>query len=83
MDGLENSAKDFEVGKALGWSACHRLRRIWKSILKRSIKERLFMASVESILLYGSETWTVTKAIEKKLYGCYTKMLRMVFNVPW
>ena len=41
------------------------------------------MASVESILLYGSETWTVTKAIEKKLYGCYTKMLRMVFNVSW
>ena len=36
------------------------------------------MASVESILLYGSETWSVTKA--KKLDGCYTKMLCTVFN---
>jgi len=34
-------------------------------------------------LLNESETWTVTKAMEKKLGGCYTKMLRMVFNVPW
>ena len=41
------------------------------------------MASVESILLYGSEIWPGTKAMEKKLDGCYTKMLRMVFNVSW
>ena len=80
----ESSATDFEVRKALAWSACHRLRRTWKSNLRRSIKERLFVAAVESILLYGSETWTVTKAMEKKLDGCYTKMLRMVFsNMSW
>ena len=36
------------------------------------------MASVESILLYGSDIWPVTKTMEKKLDGCCTKMLRMV-----
>ena len=41
------------------------------------------MASVESILLYGSESWTVTKAVEKKLDEYYTKMLCMIFNVSW
>ena len=41
------------------------------------------MASVEPILFHGSEIWTVTKAMEKKLDGCYTKMLCMVFNVSW
>ena len=41
------------------------------------------MASVEPVLLYGRETWTVRKAIEKKQDGCYTKMSRMVFNVSW
>ena len=74
---LESPAKDFEVRKALAWSACHRLRRTWKSNLRGSIKERLFVAAVESILLYGSETWTVKKAMEKKLDGCYTKMLQL------
>ena len=41
------------------------------------------MASVEPVLLYGRETWKVRKAMEKKQDGCYTKMLRMVFNVSW
>jgi len=40
------------------------------------------MASLESILLYGSETRTVTKTMEKKLDGCDTKSC-MVFNVSW
>ena len=40
------------------------------------------MASVESILLYGSETWTVTKTMEKKLDGCDTKSC-MVFKMSW
>ena len=35
------------------------------------------------ILLNESETCTVMKAMEKKLDGCYIKMLRMVFNVSW
>ena len=41
------------------------------------------MASVESILLYGSEAWTLTAVQEARLDGCYTSMLRMVFNVTW
>ena len=35
------------------------------------------------MLLYGSETWTLTKAQEKGLDGTYTKMLRMVLDVSW
>ena len=35
------------------------------------------------ILLNESETCTVMNGMERKLDGCYTKMLRMVFNVSW
>ena len=41
------------------------------------------MATVESILLYGSETWTLTKTLQKRLDGCYTRMLRMAYNISW
>ena len=41
------------------------------------------MATMESVLLYGSEAWTLTKSLEKQLSGCYTRLLRMVFNVHW
>ena len=80
---MESSEKDFEIRKALAWSSCHKLKKIWNSTLSRKIKVRLFLATVESVLLYGSETWTLTKSMEKKLNGCYTRMLRMCLNVSW
>ena len=39
------------------------------------MKRSFFQAAVVSILLYGSTTWTLTKRIEKKLDGNYTRML--------
>ena len=77
----ENTEKDFAVRKA--WSACHKLRKVWSSKLSRKIKVRLFHTTVESVLLYGSEAWTLTKKFTKQLDGCYTRMLRMALNVSW
>ena len=75
----ESSATDISVRKALAWSACHKLRKVWSSKLRRQIKERLFLATVDSVLLYGAETWTLTRTMEKQLNGRCTRMLRMVF----
>ena len=36
-----------------------------------------------SILLYGCTTWTLTKRLEKKLDGNYTRMLRVILNKSW
>ena len=36
-----------------------------------------------SILLYGWTTWTLTKWLEKKLDGYYTRMLRAILNKSW
>ena len=71
------------IRKAKAWAACHKLKKMWKSDLKRSLKIRLFVSTVESILLYGAETWTLTERLEKQLDGCYTRMLRMALNVNW
>ena len=79
----ESTAKDISVRKALAWTACHKLRKVWKSRLRRQVKERLFIATVESVLLYGAETWTLTKTLEKQLNGCYTRMLRMALNISY
>ena len=35
------------------------------------------------ILLYGCTTWTLTKRLEKKLDGNYTRMLRAILNRSW
>ena len=44
---------------------------------------RLFLAVVESVLLYGSEAWTLTETQEKQLDGCYTCLLCTALNVNW
>ena len=36
-----------------------------------------------SILLYECTTWTLTKRMEKKLDGNYTRMLRAILNKSW
>ena len=44
------------------------------------MKRSFFQAAVASILLYGCTTWTLTKRLEKKLDGNYTRMLRAILN---
>ena len=50
------SLKDFEVRKAIDCKACHKLKQIWKSTMNRKLKIRIFRTTIETILLYGSET---------------------------
>ena len=80
---MESTDKDVNVRTALVWSACHKLRNIWSSTLSKRITSRLFNATVESVLKYGAETWTITQTMQKQLDGCYTRMLWMALNVSW
>ena len=80
---MKSTEYDINVRKALAWTACHKLRKVWTSSLKTSIKVRLFIATVESVLLYNSNTWSLTNQMEKRLDGVYTRMLRMAMNVSW
>ena len=52
------------------------LNSIWRSDMNRRLKVNFFKAAVESILLYGSECWTLTKEEEHRSDGCYTRLLR-------
>ena len=47
------------------------------------MKCSFFQVAVVSILLYGCTTWILTKRMEKKLNGNYTRMLRAILNKPW
>ena len=47
------------------------------------MKHNFFQAAVMSILLYGCTTWMLTKRLEKKLDGNYTRMLQAILNKSW
>ena len=58
------------------WTAIAKVSVIWKSDLTDKMKRSFFQVAVVSILLYGCTTWTLTKQMEKKLDGNYSRMLR-------
>ena len=47
------------------------------------MKRSFFQAAVVSIQLYGCTTWTLTRRMENKLDGNYTRMLRAILNESW
>lgn len=64
---------------AKAWRALNRLKVIWKSALLEQINNRFFIRAVtESVLIYGSPAWTLSKKLV--LNGTCTRMLRAVLN---
>ena len=77
---VSSTEKDIDTRLTKAWTAIDRLSIIWKSNLTDKMKRSFFQAAVVSILLYGCTTWTLTKRLEKKLDGNYTRMLRAILN---
>ena len=80
---VSSTEKDIDTRLTKAWTAIDRLSIIWKSDLTDKMKRSFFQAAVVSILLYGCTTWTLTKRLEKKLDGNYTRMLRAILNKSW
>ena len=80
---VSSTETDIDTRLKKARTAIDRLSVIWKSVLTDEMKSSFFQAAVVWILLYGCTTWTLTKRMEKKLDGKYTRMLRAIFNESW
>ena len=80
---VSSTENDINTRRAKAWTINDSRSVIWKSDLTDEIKHSFFQAAVESILLYGCTTWTLTKRIGKKIGVNYTRMLRVVLNKSW
>ena len=79
---VSSTEKDIDT-LTKAWTAIDKLSIIWKSDLTDKMKRSFFQAAVVSILLYECTTWMLTKRLEKKLDGNYTRMLRAILNKSW
>ena len=68
---VSSTEKDLDTWLAKAWTAIDKMKRSF------------FQAAVLSILLYGCTAWTLTKRMEKKLDGNYTRMLQAILNKSW
>ena len=61
-----------------------KLRSVWPSkSLRKGTKIKIFNACVKSVLLYGCETWLVTKDIPRKLQTFANRCLRYILRIWW
>ena len=64
---MNSSLKDFEFRKVLALKAYHKIIKCWKSNLANTLNIRIGKVTIETILIYGSETWTINKSWKKGL----------------
>ena len=80
---VSSTEKGIDTQLTKAWTAIDWLSIIRKSDLTDKMKRSFFQAAVVLILLYGCTTWTLTKRVEKKLDGNYTRILRAILNKSW
>ena len=83
IEHLASTEQDVNIRLGKAWAALNGMNNIWKSNLPDQLKRNFFRATVESVLVYGSISWTLPSALEKKIDGSYTRMLRAALNKSW
>jgi len=78
------SAEDIKSRLGKARAAFSKLRNIWKSSqLKLRTKLKIFKSNVVAVLLYGCETWRMTKLDATKLDVFLHKSLRRIMKIYW
>ena len=80
---MSHQLKKTDTRLAKAWTAIDRLSVIWKSDLTDKMKCSFFQVAVVLILLYACTIWALTKQMEKKVDGNYTRMLWTILNKSW
>jgi len=80
---MEFTEADLKARKAVAWKTLNSTSSVWKSDISHSVKQSFFQATVETVLLYGCEAWTLTSTLERSKNGCYTRTLRAALNIKW
>ena len=75
-----------EIHRRLGLasSVMSQLDRVWKqSHFSNSTKFRIYSSCVLSVLIYGSETWTMLKSDVTKLQSFHMQNQRRILGIHW
>ena len=77
LETLLNSEEDIKRRKILAINAANNLRRFFENDkLAISLKLKLINTYIESIFLYNSETWTLTKSMEESINAFQQRIVR-------
>jgi exonuclease III len=72
---------NIRIGRAAG--AFQNLRNTWRAKIEISTKMKIYNAVVITTLLYGAETWAITKQQEQRIDAFDSRCLRSILNIRW
>ncbi len=73
---------DLKRRRALAWTAFWKLEHLWKSCsIPISTKIKLFNTTCVTILLYGCESWVISKDMENKINSFGTSCYRIMLDI--
>ena len=79
---MGSSASDLKRRKALAWTAFWKLEHLWKSpTIPISTKVKLFDTTCVTVLLYGCESWVISKDMENKINSFGTSCYSIMLNI--
>jgi len=78
---IKNSAKEISCRIGTAFTAAKQFKLIWRSQLSRKLKRLFFMSTIQSILFYACESWSLTKTLKNRINGAYTRLLRYSLNI--
>ena len=84
VDKEGGSGTDIKVKIQKARGAFAMLKNIWKTKqIRTKTKLRIFNSNVKSVLLYGSESWRLTKGDLNKLQTFVNGCLRRIMDIKW
>ena len=79
---MASSSGDLKRRKGLAWTAFWKLERLWRCPnISISTKIKLFNTTCVTVLLYGCESWVLSKAVESEINGFGTSCYRIMLNI--
>ena len=79
----KNQDKEIQRRIMAGWAAYAKHWDIFKSNLAICLKRQVYNSRVVPAMIYGSETWTLTKQAQNKLAAAQTNMERSMLNITY
>ena len=67
----------------MGWSDIDRQYNVRKSNLPLSLKGKVYKECILSAQIYGPKTWSLMKALERKLQSAQREMEIIMFGITW
>ncbi len=79
---MASSTSDLLRRKALAWVAFWKLEHLWRSpTIPIATKIKLFRTTCVTVLLYGCESWVMSKNMENKINAFATSCYRIMLNI--